>query len=698
MYSNLNIPIKYVKGVGPKISHLFNKKGIFTVNDALYFLPRVYEDRRKLAKIKDIKPLEFNLIFGKVESIDLIPIRRLKRPILSIKISDDTGSVTCKWFNYSRTYMLKAYKPGDKVFISGKASIYAGMLELHHPDIEVVEDGSLENKIHFGRIVPIYSETKGLGSKLIRRALINIIDTYVKDIKDYMPREVLERNNFFDLKTSLKNIHFPSDNIKIEDLENFHTPFQRRLAFDEFFFLELALSLRKLNLEKKQSFSFDFKKQWGEFLNKLIPFCLTSDQKKTINEIVIDMKKPKQMNRLIQGDVGSGKTIVSFYAMVVAVLNGFQATMIAPTEILAEQHYDNFKKLFKDNFKVELLKGSSTKKEKLKIKEDIEKGRCSVLIGTHAILEEDVSFKNLGLVVIDEQHRFGVMQRLKLINKGNPDVLILTATPIPRTLTMTVYGDLDVSIIKEKPKGRLDIVTRVVEERNKKKVYEYVKKEIKNGRQAYFVYPLVEESDALDLKDVKKEALSLSKEFKGKVVEIIHGKMRGTEKEDVMKRFKNGKIDILVSTTVIEVGVDVPNVSVMVIEHPERFGLSALHQLRGRIGRGSEKSVCVLVVSRKLSDKAKRRLKVMAETNDGFKIAEEDLLIRGPGELLGCRQHGLPVLKIGNLVRDMDIIMLARAEARKILSCDKNLSFTKNKDLKRILNYKYKDKIDLINS
>jgi len=690
----LETPIQYVKGVGPKLSILLGRKEIHSVGDAFYFLPRTYEDRSKLRKISELQPMEYALFNGVILDTDVLRMKGGRRKIFTVKVGDGTGHIICKWFNFNERFMFNILKPGAKVFVSGTTSIYSGRLEVHHPDIEVVDEkDSTEDKIHYGRIVPIYSETEGLKQKLIRRIMFNMVDGFSNIVDEFMPQSLLERVRLPGLRESLREVHFPSKGADVQKLRDFRTDWQKRLIFDEFFVLELALALRRRGLKKKQGISFNAKKDWLDLLNSKIPFTLTNAQKKVIEEILDDMKKSEPMNRLIQGDVGSGKTIVAFYAAAICMLNGYQAAIMAPTEILAEQHYKTFQKLFGTDFKSELLVSSIPKHKKLQIKHELENGELSFLIGTQAVIQADVTFKNLGLIIVDEQHRFGVEQRLNLASKGNPDVLVMTATPIPRTLAMTLYGDLDVSIIDEKPAGRIPIVTKLVRENKRKPVHDFIWEELKKGRQVYCIYPLIEESEKLMLKNAKDAAKHLSEEFKGYRVGLLHGRMRSEEKEEVMRDFKEGKTNILVSTTVVEVGIDIPNATVMLIEHPERFGLSQLHQLRGRIGRGDVRSVCILMADSGLNEIAIKRLNTMVNTDDGFKVAEEDLALRGPGEFLGTRQHGIPGLRVANLVRDMDTLILARTEAMRIVETDPEFMLAPHKPLKDILVTRFKDKI-----
>ena len=690
----LDTPIQFVKGVGPKISALLGRKEISSVGDAFYFLPRTYEDRSTLRKISELQPMEYALFSGVILDTDVFRMKGGKRKIFTVKVGDGTGQINCKWFNFNERFMFNILKPGNKVFVSGTTSLYSGRMEIHHPDIEVVDEkDSADDKIHYGRIVPIYSETEGLKQKLIRRIMFNMVDVFSNSVDDFMPQSLLDRMRLPALKESLREVHFPSKGTDIQKLRDFRTDWQKRLIFDEFFVLELALALRRRGIKKNTGISFKVKKEWLDLLASKIPFELTNAQKRVIEEILDDMQKSEPMSRLIQGDVGSGKTIVAFYVAVICMMNGYQAAIMAPTEILAEQHYKNFQKLFGSHFNAELLVSSIPKNQKQKIKQELEKGDVAFLIGTHAVIQDDVKFKNLGLIIVDEQHRFGVEQRLNLVNKGNPDVLVMTATPIPRTLAMTLYGDLDVSIIDEKPAGRLPIVTKLVYGNKRAVVYDFIREELKKGRQAYFIYPLVEESEKLMLKNAKDAARHLAEDFKGYKVGLLHGRMRSEEKEEVMRDFKDGKINLLVSTTVVEVGIDVPNATVMFIEHPERFGLSQLHQLRGRIGRGEARSVCIMMVDGGLNEIGVRRLTTMVNTDDGFKVAEEDLAIRGPGEFLGTRQHGIPGLRIANLLRDMDTLILARTEAQRMVETDPDFVLAPHRALKDILVTRFKDKI-----
>jgi len=694
----LDTPIQFVKGVGPKIAALLGRKEIQTVGDAFYFLPRTYEDRSQLRTIAELQPMEYALFNGVVLDTDVFRVKGGRRKIFTVKVGDGTGHINCKWFNFNERFMFNIVKPGAKVFVSGETSLYGGRLEVHHPDIEVVDEKeSSEDKIHYGRIVPIYSETEGLKQKMIRRIMFNLVDIFCDGVEEYLPKDILERMKLPSLKESLREVHFPSKGTDIGKLRDFGTSSQKRLIFDEFFVLELALALRRRGIKKKQGINFAVNKEWIDLLNSRIPFQLTNAQKKVIQEILKDMNNSEPMNRLIQGDVGSGKTVVAFYAAVICIMNGYQAAIMAPTEILAEQHFKTFQKVFGNDFKAELLVGSMTKAKKQKIKQELQSGEISFLIGTHAVLQDDVEFKKLGLIIVDEQHRFGVEQRLHLANKGNPDVLVMTATPIPRTLSMTLYGDLDVSIIDEKPAGRIPITTRLVYNKQRELVYNFVAEELKKGRQAYFVYPLVEESDKLMLKNAKDAAKHLAEIFTGYTVGLLHGRMRSEEKEQIMREFKDGKIHLLVSTTVIEVGIDVPNATVMFIEHPERFGLSQLHQLRGRIGRGESRSVCILMAENHLNEVAVRRLTTLVKTDDGFKVAEEDLAIRGPGEFMGTRQSGIPGLRVADLLRDMDTLILARTEALRIVQNDPDFMLAPHKPLKEVLVTRFKDKIRFMN-
>ena len=661
--------IQYIKGVGPKRVKLLNRIGIKTVQDALYYLPYRYEDRSNVRKISDLRYGNVETISGKVISAEVIrlPGRNLK--IFELTVNDGSGFLKGKWFN--QPFMKKNFKIGQEVLLCGpvKSNPYWGIgFEMDNPEYETISDD--DAFIHTNRVVPVYKVTSGLTVRQLRSIMFKIINTCFKDVsvRDTIPAEILIRNSLPGLSESLAQIHFPDTHVNIDLLNNGVSDFHKRLSFDELFMLELGLAIMKRNsiLEKGIAFNPE-----GTFLKRLIeilPFSLTSAQERVFSDIFKDMKRPYQMNRLIQGDVGSGKTVVALMAMLIAAECGYQSALMAPTEILAEQHYITIHGLIEDlGLKICLLTGS----KKDRPLNEIASGEINIIVGTHALIQEGVIFKNLGLVVIDEQHRFGVMQRALLRKKAvNPDVLVMTATPIPRTLALTLYGDLDYSVIDELPPDRKPVTTLLLNAKEKEYVYKLIREEVNKKRQVYVVYPIIEESEKIDLKSAIMGRNAFEKFFPEYKVDLLHGRMKALDREQIMASFKLGKIDILVSTTVIEVGVDVPNATLMLIIHAERFGLSQLHQLRGRIGRGSQQSSCILVAYEPRGNEAKRRLNIMAKSNDGFRIAEEDLKIRGPGEFFGTRQSGLPDLKIANIVRDAILLNTARTEAFNLIEGD----------------------------
>lgn len=671
MSNDLSFPIQYIKGVGPHRAKLLARLGINTIRDALFYLPFRYEDRSSIQKIAYLRHGELNTIAGKILKVDVItPKPKIK--IFEVVISDGSGIVKAKWFN--QVYLKKIFKPGQEVILYGtvKYSYRGTGFEIINPEYEILDDNDDAESnpsascIHTGRIVPIYRSTEGLSQKILRSIMHTIVSSSASAITDFMPSEIIKAYNLPSLYESILNVHFPLPSISIDALNSGTSIFHQRLAFDELFTLQVGLAVIKKGaaLEKGIAFSPD-----GRLIKRLLkslPFKLTNAQKRVFEDIIRDMRSPAPMNRLLQGDVGSGKTIVAVMSMLAAVECGYQTALMAPTEILAEQHYINIHKMIEDlGLSIQLITGST--KDRLKTTSYID---ADIVIGTHALIQEGVSFKKLGFVVIDEQHKFGVMQRAALKKKGiNPDTLIMTATPIPRTLAMTLYGDLDYSVIDELPPNRSPIVTKLFYERHKNYIYSLIAEETKKGRQVYVVYPVIEESEKADIKSAIKGAEGLQKIFNNLKVGLIHGKMRPTEREEVMREFKNGNIHILVSTTVIEVGVDVPNAALMIIIHAERFGLAQLHQLRGRVGRGSNQSFCILL-SYGGGEDARKRLEVMVKTTDGFKIAEEDLNIRGPGEFFGVRQSGMPDLKVSNLLRDAKILEIARKEAFLLIQRD----------------------------
>ena len=651
---DLTKDVKYVKGVGPNRVKLLNKIGIYNLGDLITYYPRDYEDRSKPRMIQNLVDGEDSLI--KAVAVSRVVEIRLKNRMCMYKlvVQDETAKCTIIWFNQS--YLKNKFIIGETYYFFGKANIRMGKFEMSSP---VFDDVNTKNNT--GRIIPIYSSTYSLSQNTIRKIIENGLEMVDGNLEENMPEYILDNYNLLGINEATKKVHFP------ESFEEFKEA-RKRLVFEELLTMQVAL----LGLKNKYSRDIkgiEFAKEYkfSDIINDL-PFNLTNAQIRVLQEIENDMEKDKSMNRLLQGDVGSGKTIVSIIAAYKAVKSGYQAAIMAPTSILASQHLESFTEILeKYNIRCELLISSITKKKKEEILEKLKNGEIDVLIGTHAILEDNVIFKNLGLVVTDEQHRFGVRQRSKIASKGkNPDVLVMTATPIPRTLALILYGDLDISIIDELPPNRKKIDTFAVTKQMEERVNNFIKKQIEEGRQCYIVCPLVEENEEIDAKSVLELAEKYKNEtFKEYKVEYIHGKMRPKEKDEIMLEFKEGKIDILISTTVIEVGVNVPNSSIMVIENAERFGLAALHQLRGRVGRGEYKSYCILKYNSK-SDVVRQRMKIMQDTNDGFVIAEKDLELRGTGEFFGTKQHGIPDFKIANLFEDIPILKMVQDLSKKI--------------------------------
>ena len=694
--AKLNLPVQYLKGVGPQMAARFAAKKIATVEDLLFFLPRTYEDRREIKKINCLELEKTQSVVGAVTSAQYRFYGRKK--ILEIVISDGTANLTAKWFKGQMSYLLGIFKKGTKVIFTGDVRADYSGKSMIHPDYEILDDKDEENLLNFKRIVPIYSETEGLHQKYFRKVMNFALENYSRYVTSPIPYNICEKRNLFNIHEALLSVHFPGNNESPEKFISFQSEAHRRLIYDEFFFFQLGMAIKKKGriIDAGIKFNID-----GIYLNKfleLLPFRLTSAQERVINEIQADMLSESAMNRLLQGDVGSGKTIVSMAAMITACENSYQAAIMAPTEILAKQHFENITSWAQQlGLKAVLLTGSMTNSVRKEVISQIQNGEANIIIGTHALIQEDVDFHKLGMVVIDEQHRFGVMQRATLRAKGiNADVLVMTATPIPRTLAMTVYGDLDVSVIDEMPPGKKPVRTILVAESRREKVYQTISAELAKGHQAFIVYPLVEQSETLDLKDATTMAAHLQKDiFPNAHVGLIHGKMKEKEKDKIMLDFMQNKIQILVSTTVIEVGIDVPRASLMVIEHAERFGLSQLHQLRGRVGRRDIPSSCILLADYKCSADARKRLKVMEKTTDGFAIAEEDLAIRGPGDFLGTRQSGLPDFRIASIIRDARILNDAKDDAFQLAERDPFLKKPENVILKEVLLWKWQGKLDL---
>ncbi|MCL4474641.1 MAG: ATP-dependent DNA helicase RecG [Nitrospirae bacterium] len=684
-------PIQYIKGVGPQRARLLGRLDIRTARDALYYLPYRYEDRRNIKKICHLSYGIMETATGKIVSMDVVKLPRSHFKIFELVISDGTGVLKGKWFN--QPFMKKNFSLGREVILSGvvKRNPYWGIgLEIENPEYEFTDDDA-ENLIHTSRVVPVYRTTAGMSVRLLRSIMFNVISACTERLEDPLPEELPAKYHLPPLKDSICNVHFPNQEADIESLNKGVSDYQRRLSFDELFHLELGIAVMKKGETREKGIAFTPEGILVKRLLEKLTFRLTGAQKRVFGEILNDMKKPYPMNRLIQGDVGCGKTIVALMAMLSAVECGYQAAIMAPTEILAEQHYLNIHRLVEDlGLGICLLTGS--KKERPA--GETTSGSMHIIVGTHALIQAGVKFRKLGLVVIDEQHRFGVMQRALLRKKArNPDVLVMTATPIPRTLAMTVYGDLDYSVLDELPPRRSPVLTRLFYESRKQVIYQAIASEVKRGRQVYAVYPVIEESENSDLKSAMLGKTALERMFPGYRIGLIHGKMKTAERETVMASFKNREIHILVSTTVIEVGVDVPNATMMLIVHAERFGLAQLHQLRGRVGRGSDQSYCLLLAYPPVGEEAKRRLEIMVKTTDGFTIAEEDLDIRGPGEFFGTRQSGMPDLKVASIVRDARLLELARKEAFAMVDRDPYLE--KSPRLKKTVEMFWQGKTDI---
>jgi ATP-dependent DNA helicase RecG len=706
----LATPVQYVKGVGPRIGEILAAKGIHTVGDLLHYLPFRYEDRLNPRGIAELRAGEMATVIGEVRNSGLFRTRKM--PIFQLTIGQGRAKLRCLWFN--ATYLQDKFKPGAMIALYGKVEQDERSRELQivQPQFEILGDAGeggdngAEKKaaesLEIGRIVPIYESTgQGrLTPRWFRRAIRTALDNLTPELPEPIPAAVRAHLGLISPRAALWNVHWPEPGESFQDLQSFRTPAHIRMIFDELFFVELGLELKKRDQKAQTGIAFRLDDRVRAAIKKILPFHPTTAQKRVLKEIAGDMEKPYPMRRLLQGDVGSGKTIVGFEAAIIAIENGYQVALMAPTEILAQQHYFSARRILENaGYRIVLLTGSLEADRKREIRRHIAQGNAQLVIGTHALLEEKVEFANPGLVIVDEQHRFGVMQRLKLMKKsgevveahvgtaasgrpaerssaapGEPDVLVMTATPIPRTLALTLYGDLDLSVLDELPPGRTPIATHCVSDDKSPKVWEFVRKQVAAGHQAYVVYPVIAESQIdEDRENEVKAAIKMYRELSGNVfadlkVGLLHGRLDPELKEQVMRMFQKGELQILVATTVIEVGVDVPNATVMVIEHAERFGLAQLHQLRGRIGRGGAKSHCILMTGGKVSEEGQRRLDAMVKTNDGFKIAELDLELRGPGEFFGTRQAGMPSFRVANIIRDAQLLEAAKHEAAAVLA------------------------------
>ncbi len=674
----LTSEVRYLKGVGEARARILESKGIRTVEDLLYYVPRAYQDRRHPKTVGELRPGETVTVVASISDAGLYRPRRGPTSIFEVTLREGPYRLTCKWFNSD--FLEKVLERGQMLAVYGRVEpdSYSGGLAMMHPEYEILSGDEEGASLEIGRIVPIY-ETAGYGrltSRFFRRAIYTVLEQ-LQTLDDPLPETVREKLSLPGRRDALFGTHFPDEatelpvavaarGASLDVLAAFRAPHQFRLIFEELYFLETGLALKRLRARRAPGRELPVTEPAREKIKSILPFHPTTAQKRVLAEIASDMAAPQPMNRLLQGDVGSGKTIVALQAAIVAIESGCQVAVMAPTEILATQHYLYFRRLLRNlNYEIALLTSALTPREKQQIKRLIREGHVHIVIGTHALIEEDVEFHALGLVVVDEQHRFGVLQRLRLIQKGGwPDVLVMTATPIPRTLALTLFGDLDVSTLDELPPGRQPIVTRHVREERIGEVYEFVRKQVRAGRQAYIIYPVLEESERQDVKSAVAMHARLSREvFAEFRVGLLHGRMPAEEKDAEMAAFQAGEIQVLVATTVVEVGVDVPNATVMVIEHAERFGLAQLHQLRGRVGRGSQKSYCILVSYGNLTEEARQRIAIMGDTSDGFRIAETDLRLRGPGEFFGTRQSGIPAFRVANLLRDAEVLELARREA-----------------------------------
>ncbi len=677
--------IQYVKGVGPARSKLFANLGVETIEDLLYFFPRRYEDRTKLISVSDVKVGEWQTITGEVLAGKARKSWHTKKHVFEASIGDKTGRIFGVWFNMP--YLDKYFKVGSKVVLYGKVDLYKNRLQMISPEYEIIEDTDGE-QLNIGRIVPMYPLTKGMTQRYLRKVIKKCVDKYKEYLNDVLPVAIRNKHRLSNIKRSISNIHFP-ESFKDQEAA------MRRVSFEEFFFFQVSVILRRLSITSKKGYAHNIDDSLSQRFAKHFPFELTKSQVKVIDEISVDLKKEQPMLRLLQGDVGCGKTLVAFFACLVSFINKKQSAVMAPTEILAQQHYEKLTQIVKDGgpfkgMRVELLISAQKKKNRESILDKVAKGEVDVLVGTHALIQDEVVFRKLSVVIIDEQHKFGVQQRALLSKKGkNPDILVMTATPIPRTLCLTLYGDLDVSTINEMPKNRGKVKSISVDKDDVAKAYQFVKDEIKAKGQAYIVYPIVEESERLELKSAVEMHKYFQKNyFKNFRLGLIHGQMKRDEVNEVMHAFKEQKIDVLITTTVLEVGIDVANANCMVIEHAERFGLAQLHQLRGRIGRGKKDALCAFVANPQTAEGV-ARLDAIIKTRNGFKIAEKDLEIRGPGHFFGRHQHGLNELKVVNPLSQMDVLELARKEASEITGKDPKLLDNGNDRIKQVIGKRY---------
>ena len=695
----LKTPVQFVKGVGPKRAEQLATLGLTTVDDLLFHLPFRYEDRREVRTISMLRAGEQATIEAEIHGVQERFAGGGRRRVLEATASDASGTLTLLWY-HQLTYFRSRFREGQRVLLHGKVEVPKGAarslrLRIVHPEIEILEG---QDDADTGRIVPIYIKPAGIPIGAMRRLVHSAVEQHAVRAPSALPPEVAARRGVMDLAEALRTVHQPPPEADVEALNAGTSPAHKAIVYDELFYLQLGLALRKHNVVEEPGIAFPLAAPHAARLAATLPFAFTGAQRRVIAEIERDMAAPHPMHRLVQGDVGSGKTVVALHAAAIAIDAGYQAALMAPTELLAEQHCATMRRFGQPiGLRVALLTGSVQGKLRGRTERAIARGDIDLVVGTHALIQESVAFKRLGLGIIDEQHRFGVLQRQTLKRHGtNPDILLMTATPIPRTLALTLYGDLDVSAIDELPPGRRPIVTRVFNQRQRERVLELLAHELDQGRQAYVVYPLVSESEKIDLLDATRMARELAAGPLAKYrLGLMHGQMPADEKDDVMRRFRDGDHQVLVCTTVVEVGIDVPNATVMVIEHAEHFGLAQLHQLRGRVGRGEHRSLCFLLASYAQGDQARERLRVMEETNDGFRIAEKDLELRGPGEFLGTRQSGLPDFRAANLLRDGALLRHAQEDAAAWLAVDPGLVSPASLPLRAVLEARWAGRLEL---
>ena len=679
--------LQYVKGVGPQRARLLEKKGLTTVEDALFFLPIRHEDRTRLTPLRAIQVGQVVTCSGTVAGISPPPPGRTRAPLVLL-LRDASGYATATVFG--RGWLTRVLQRGQRLILHGRGARFKDKITLQVQDWELVESGD-DEPIHAGALVPVYSTTEGLPQRALRSLMWRLVEAHAAEVVETLPEGVRRRRRLLPLVDALAGAHFPKDEAQREAAHH-------RLAFEDFLLLQLGLAILRSRTTRQQGIAMRPPGALVRRLRAALPWTLTAAQERVWDEIRADMAAPYPMHRLLHGDVGSGKTIVAALGVLTAVEAGLQAAVMAPTEILAEQHFMTFRRLLEPlGVPVALLTSALKGRERTARRAALAAGEIGCVVGTHALVQEAVEFRRLGLVVVDEQHRFGVAQRARLKAKGeHPDVLVMTATPIPRTLALTLYGDLDVSVLDELPPGRQPVITRARTESSRPQIYAFLREQVAAGRQIYVVYPLIEESEAIDLKAATDMAARLQAEvFPELAVGLLHGRLSFEAKDEIMRRFKAGEIHVLVSTTVIEVGIDVPNASVMLVEHAERFGLAQLHQLRGRVGRGPWKSYCILLTSGRLSEDAERRVQAMVETGDGFRLAEVDLQLRGPGEFFGTRQSGLPEFRVADLLRDAALLEEARREAQAIVAADPELRAPEHGGLRHALLARWRGKLAL---